>query len=120
MQSSSASHRVLFSRVNLIFIFAVTNHADCDKGSLCDGDVGKTLHCLVKSGLLLIIDHLNASIKHLGISLNLFHNVQQPSSNFIISLHVVHSHVFNILVCWRNNLNYIVEESIAYQRNDAW
>lgn len=108
----------MFHTVLMLFLLCLAR-GDCDKRGLCDRDVGETFHCLVKSGFLLVVDHLNASVKDLRIPLNLLHDVQQSSSDFVVPLNVIHSHVFNVLVSWCYNLNDIVEESIADQRNDA-
>lgn len=90
------------------------------RGCLCDCDVSKAFHGIVECGLLLVVDVLDACIKHVGIPLNLLNNVKQSSGDFIVSLHVIHSHVIDILVCRRNDLNDTVVEGVADQGYNAW
>lgn len=88
-------------------------------GGLCDCDVGEALHGFVQSRLLLIVDESDASIKHIGIALDLLHDVEQPPGHFVVSLHVVHSHVVNVLVGWCDDLDDAVEEGITNQGDDS-
>lgn len=88
-------------------------------GCLGYGDIGEALHGLVESRLLLVIDELNAGVEDVRVSLNLLHDVQQTAGHLVVSLHVIHSHVVNVLVSWCDDLNDAVTEGVADQRDNA-
>jgi hypothetical protein len=105
--------------LNLTCSFSAILNLMCRRSCLRNCDVCKALHCLVECCFLLVIDELNACVKNFGIPLNLLDDVQQSPSNFVVSLHVLHSHVFDVLVCRRNNLNDTVEEGVTDQGYNA-
>lgn len=122
MQSSPAFHITCLLRLpsKVILFYSVFRvNGDCDKRSLGDCDVGKAFHCFIESCLLLIVNHLDASGKHFRVPLDLFYNIQQSTSNLVIPLNMIHSHVIDVLISWRNDLNDVVEESISDKRNDT-
>jgi hypothetical protein len=88
-------------------------------GGLRHRDVRKALHGLVKGRLLLFVDVLDAGVEDLRIPLDLFHDVQQSSSHFVVPLHRLHSHVLDVLVRWRDDLDDAVVEGVADQRHNA-
>lgn len=86
---------------------------------LCYCDVRKAFHGLVERCLLLFVDVLNASVEHVRIPLDLLNDVKQSSGNFVVPLHIIHSHVVDVLVCRRDDLNDAVVEGVADQSHNA-